>query len=202
MIAMLLVLAAQAATPAAGPQAPSPGTAPSMPAPSTVPGTPQPAESPAAWFGADDYPVAALKAHEQGRVGVAVDVDAGGAPIKCTVASSSGSINLDDGTCAIVMQRARFRPARDAAGTAIPGQFRTAVHWAIPRGAENAVMVSFSGTANKRICSFEQAGKVRRLGPELCQGLAKAIVAKGDSLDKPVSVTIPDIPGAVLPEGK
>jgi TonB family protein len=81
---------------------------------------------------ADDYPAAALRAEEQGRVGVRLTVSAHGLPSACTVTESSGSAILDRTTCLLFERRARFTPARDAAGETTEGSFSTAVMWQLP----------------------------------------------------------------------
>jgi TonB family protein len=82
----------------------------------------------------DDYPPAALRAEEQGRVGVRLTVSAHGLASACTVTESSGSAILDRTTCLLFERRARFTPARDAAGKTTEGSFATAVMWQLPGG--------------------------------------------------------------------
>lgn len=69
----------------------------------------------------DDYPKAALRKEEQGTVVIALDVDATGTPRGCAVTRSSGSASLDQGTCQLFKERARFSPARDRRGRAVAG---------------------------------------------------------------------------------
>ncbi len=73
-----------------------------------------------------------MREQASGAVTFTVDVDPGGAPVKCTVRTGTGSPSLDDGTCAIVMQKGRFIAGRDAAGQAIAGQFTGRVRWQMP----------------------------------------------------------------------
>ena len=63
-----------------------------------------------------DYPPAALSNHEQGTVGFRLHVSPEGRVTVCDIMVSSGSRLLDLRTCQIMLVRARFRPARDAAG--------------------------------------------------------------------------------------
>lgn len=76
-----------------------------------------------------DYPVASMRAGEEGQVGVTVTVTASGAPSACRVIESSGFAGLDQATCPLVVQRARFEPARNAAGRAVPGEYSTRIAW-------------------------------------------------------------------------
>ena len=77
----------------------------------------------------NDYPVASMRAEEEGPVVITVTVTASGAPSACRVVASSGFAGLDAATCPLVMQRARFEPARDAAGRAVPGEYTTRIAW-------------------------------------------------------------------------
>lgn len=80
----------------------------------------------------DDYPAAAIRAEEQGKVGVRLTVSAHGLASACTVTESSGSAILDQTTCLVFERRARFTPARDTAGETTEGSFATAILWQLP----------------------------------------------------------------------
>jgi protein TonB len=87
----------------------TPGSAYEPPPPPTPPAdTAKPIGDVAGWFNPDDYPAAAQRAGEEGRVRVTVASDPAGLPTGCSVASSSGFMSLDNGTCTIMMQKARF----------------------------------------------------------------------------------------------
>lgn len=78
-------------------------------APSVVPATTaRPIGNPAAWFGPDEYPAAALRRGDQGRVRVLLEIDADGRPRGCSLIETSGHASLDDGTCDVVMGVGRF----------------------------------------------------------------------------------------------
>jgi len=76
-----------------------------------------------------DYPAAALRRHEQGTVGYRIEIDATGAVAACTIVQSSGSASLDSGTCDLFRSRARFTPARDAEGRAVPDYYVGRITW-------------------------------------------------------------------------
>lgn len=63
---------------------------------------------------------------ETRAAGTRVDltVDAAGLPVRCDVTLSEGSRALDRTACDHLMRRARFTPARDAAGAPIPAVVR------------------------------------------------------------------------------
>lgn len=87
----------------------------------------------AASFHAADYPAEAIRLGEEGRVGVRVQVAADGRVTGCRVTASSGSRALDEGTCRVLSERARYAPARDAAGGAVADEVAEQVQWALPR---------------------------------------------------------------------
>lgn len=77
----------------------------------------------------DDYPPAARRAKQEGTTRYELDVDASGEPTACRIIKSSGHQALDDRTCELVLKRARFNPARDDAGNAVPGSISGLVGW-------------------------------------------------------------------------
>lgn len=78
------------------------------------------------------YPVEAMMRGEVGSVGFAVAVARDGSVAGCRITASSGSRALDEGTCRIVTERARFRPARNAAGEAVADEVQSRITWALP----------------------------------------------------------------------
>ena len=71
-----------------------------------------------AWVSASDYPEEARRDHMRGNVVFDLDVSLQGCPVACRIVKSSGYSLLDDKTCALVMERARFSatPEQQAAG--------------------------------------------------------------------------------------
>lgn len=76
-------------------------------------------------FSADDYPVSALSAGEEGTVEAQLAIDESGRVRDCTIVRSSGSVSLDKATRDIFWRRARFLPARDASGNPVPDRVET-----------------------------------------------------------------------------
>lgn len=93
---------------------------------------PQPAGDPGSWVTPDDYPREALVKGAQGIVGFMLDVDSAGRVSTCTLTQSSGILDLDQATCALISARALFSPARDAQGGTMPGRYRSRVKWVVP----------------------------------------------------------------------
>lgn len=78
-----------------------------------------------------DYPTEALRRSEYGIVSVLLRVSAEGRVTSCEVTETSGSTTLDMSTCSLLERRARFHPARDAAGAAVAGEYRLANSWGV-----------------------------------------------------------------------
>lgn len=76
-----------------------------------------------------DYPREAWKAGSEGLVEYRLTVDAEGSPTSCHITQSSGHAALDEVTCAVVMERAKFDPARDEDGNPIEGVYEDAHSW-------------------------------------------------------------------------
>lgn len=85
-----------------------------------------------AWVTTADYPASALRNSSQGTVQFVLAIDTAGKVKTCTVTGSSGSEALDSKTCALLMERARFAPARDAQGGLTEGTYTNRVRWTLP----------------------------------------------------------------------
>jgi TonB family protein len=85
-------------------------------------------------FGLDsgDYPPAALRAATQGRVIVRIDVSPEGRATGCAAVATSGSVEIDNTTCRVILRRGRFRPGLNAAGRPVPARFVSSVTWLLP----------------------------------------------------------------------
>lgn len=77
-----------------------------------------------------DYPHAALRARQQGRVMVQAELSEEGRAENCQVIVSAGRL-LDDGTCSFVRTRVRGEAARDAAGKPYRTTFQLPIVWQI-----------------------------------------------------------------------
>ena len=79
-----------------------------------------------------DYPDEAIWNEEEGSVAFTLDIDSAGKPARCSIRSSSGSSVLDAATCHIMMERARFQPARNARGKPVPDEISSRLTWRLP----------------------------------------------------------------------
>lgn len=107
---------------------------PSQASPVGNPAGLQPMGNPGAWVTPADYPILALRGELEGTVGFRIKVGPDGVPTARVITQSSGHAELDAATCPPVMQRARFRPATDATGKTVPGEYNSRIRWVIPNG--------------------------------------------------------------------
>jgi TonB family protein len=80
----------------------------------------------------DDYPIEAIRKQEQGTVAFRLEISETGKVASCSVTESSGSKLIDETTCRIMSERARFNPARDARGRAVADSFNSRIVWRLP----------------------------------------------------------------------
>lgn len=95
-----------------------------------MPSAPKPVPvGPESWISDDDYPPKALAAQAGGTINFLLLVDAVGKVTDCRVLRTSGFVELDQHACAILLVRAKFHPARDAAGAAVAGIYKGSFTW-------------------------------------------------------------------------
>lgn len=97
-----------------------------------TPTPPKPAGNPGEWITTGDYPDAALQAGKQGSVRFTLQIDASGTPTGCSVVQGSGDASLDEATCRLISQRARFTPATGKNGKPAAGTYTNTVRWELP----------------------------------------------------------------------
>lgn len=76
-----------------------------------------------------DYARSGLPRGASGTVVISIRVRADGSVDRCRTIRSSGYAAIDTATCRLVVQRFRFRPARDASGRPIDYQLNTDFTW-------------------------------------------------------------------------
>jgi periplasmic protein TonB len=134
--AMLAIGLQAAATPAPtrAPSAPPPPVA-APPAPRSLPPglsrTVRPI-NPGEWIQQSDYPIGALANNQSGMVGFRVQVGPEGLVTNCLVTRSSGWPLLDEYTCRLISERARFTAALDTRGRPTAGSYSNRIQWRIP----------------------------------------------------------------------
>ena len=86
----------------------------------------------ASLFSADDYPREAIANNEQGTASVRIKVSKEGKASDCQIIESSGSETIDKQTCNIIVNRARFQPARTNSGEAVDSIALQRIRWELP----------------------------------------------------------------------
>lgn len=114
-----------------------------------TPQPPHPLGSPGNWVNSEDYPPGPLRREEEGIVGFTLTIRPDGTVGGCEVTKSSGSDDLDQATCTLITERARFEAAADDHGHHVAGTWSSSVRWQIPKNAppEPGVLV-FSMVVN------------------------------------------------------
>jgi TonB family protein len=107
-----------------------------------------PIGNPGDWFPADAYPPEARAKGMQGRTEFKLELDPKGRITECDISKSSGSPLLDSTTCALLVTNARFKPAVNASGQAVPGEWRSAMVWQLANAAPN-ILEGFTGQEGK-----------------------------------------------------
>lgn len=106
---------------------PSPSPLPTLTATKPVPRT-----SPATWITDADYRSRWVNEELTGTARFRLEIGTDGRVTGCQVTRSTGHAVLDNATCSLVQRRARFTPARDAAGKPAPGVYESAIVWRLP----------------------------------------------------------------------
>ncbi len=122
-----------------------------------------PLANPAEWVNTSDYPAGALRRENEGITSFRLTIDPQGRVSACLITVSSGWSALDEATCRLISERARFSPATDRKGRAVAGTYSNRVRWVIPKDRRNpqAGLVVFSalvapdGTVSD--CKIEKA---------------------------------------------
>lgn len=131
------------------------------------------------YINAADYPAEALRNRQEGTVGFRLDVNDEGRVTGCTITESSRSAVLDSTTCRLLVRRARFDPARDDEGKAVPSTFSSRVIWKLPPPAPPpspgliVSTVELLPDGKVENCSSETVGGVpASAGVAVCQSMA------------------------------
>ena len=105
------------------------------PRPTTPTFTPRravPSNASSSWITSDDYPRRALVDEVEGSVAYRLVINTAGRVASCELTRASGNRALDDATCRLITNRARFEPATDERGAKVLGTFTGSVRWDIP----------------------------------------------------------------------
>ena len=79
----------------------------------------------------EDYPAEAVAKGWEGTARVQLQISEQGRVSGCKILESSGHPVLNSRTCEIMVQRARFKPARNGRGVAVPDTVEQTITWAL-----------------------------------------------------------------------
>lgn len=129
-------------------------------------------------FNLHNYPYWAKGLDEEGTVRIFVEVSPAGTVTSCRVTQSSGSANLDLGTCDLITERGKFAPARDKTGRAVAATHVTSVTWKLEQTEpwkvqEGRSRIIYSVGANQIVsnCRVEQQPVDPGFDPRTCSAL-------------------------------
>lgn len=140
-----------------------------------------------ALFSTDDYPMSALRNEEVGTVAFVARVNRDGRVTQCEITTSSGSTSLDVTTCTIMQRRARFTPARDAAGRVVEDSVTGRINWVLPPRpsmpfVEEKTVVVFTINLRGEVANCRTEGSAQQVpSHEFCAELmakARAVAAE------------------------
>lgn len=86
----------------------------------------------AKYFSDSDYPAQAVREEVSGATRVMMMVDEIGKLRDCMVEQTSGIATLDAMTCGVLLERAKFSPALDAAGKPVRSVSTQTIRWVMP----------------------------------------------------------------------
>lgn len=107
-------------------------------------------------FTQENYPFAAQEALEQGVVVVRLTVGRDGLAKFCTVVRPNPPGLLGEGTCALFIRKARFKPGVNLKGEAVEAEYVRQVRWNL----EDNDPIPLVGGTHRVVYRFDDAGKV------------------------------------------
>ncbi|WFL77913.1 TonB family protein [Altererythrobacter arenosus] len=100
--------------------------------PSVSPIAAIPRNNPSRWVTDADYKSRWVREELYGTAKFRLDIAANGTVENCQITQSSGHAALDEATCALVIKRAKFKPATGGDGQPTPGSYSNAIRWHLP----------------------------------------------------------------------
>jgi hypothetical protein len=94
----------------------------------------EPENFPGSWVTPRDFPKEALANRASATVAFRVLVDETGAPTDCATQRAFSAYDFEEITCRLVMERARFVPAKNASGQPVASYYTNRVRWTPPPG--------------------------------------------------------------------
>lgn len=162
----------------------------------------------------DDYPAAALRSETEGDVSIRYRLGRDGRPTSCAVVESSNVPVLDAASCALIMARARFIPARDFSGAPVEETRSQTILWRLPGGPGAVVPEFVTGFVAASVPAFSQSGgecsltatrpELRGLSEDLCGEMAAYLSPSGtklptNRLPRTLAIVTVSVAGEALP---
>jgi TonB family protein len=142
-----------------------------------------------------DYPPEAIRASASGTTMVGFDIGPDGRVGECGIAESSGSVALDDKSCALIRERFTFKPARGPDGLVTTETRTQRITWRLPQGAATITPydVTYRFTLGpdgvSRDCLATGTPKLPTPTPDECTRAGGGAIMK-DKDGNPISVII------------
>lgn len=111
---------------------------------------PKPATGKETWFIGDDFPKEFYQKGEQAIIRYRLMVDTAGNPTDCAIQASIARANFAQITCDLLKKRAKFRPALDASGRAVPSYEVGKVFWQTGGDPQRAMRRQFEAMDRQR----------------------------------------------------
>ncbi len=102
------------------------------PTPTYDPISARPKGNPGGWVTDNDYRSSWIRREYSGTANFILEISKTGRVSDCSITRSTGHSALDEATCTLLTKRARFDPAKDSSGNAVPGKFSSAITWKLP----------------------------------------------------------------------
>lgn len=93
---------------------------------------PEPTMNPQDWVNRGDYPAQAMDEKKAGTVAFVLLIDETGKVKDCMVEKTAGIASLDAQACIVLLERARFRPARDSSGKPVRSAWSSRFTFRLP----------------------------------------------------------------------
>ncbi|MFZ9395351.1 MAG: energy transducer TonB [Erythrobacter sp.] len=91
-----------------------------------------PRNDPGGWVTTDDYRSSWIARGMTGTARFELAIAPNGRVTSCRITRSTGHAVLDEATCRLITQRARFDPASDASGNVAAGSYSSSIRWFLP----------------------------------------------------------------------
>lgn len=91
-----------------------------------------PRNDPGSWVTTGDYRTSWINRELTGTARFDLAIAPSGRVTSCRITQSTGHDVLDQATCRLIAQRARFEPATDSTGKSVAGTYSSSIRWVLP----------------------------------------------------------------------